>query len=222
MTSTVGPPRKILSVGLTGGIACGRTTVCTILARLGACVIDMDHLAHVLVAPGGKAVSKVVEAFGDGVRDARGGVDRKALGKIVFHDPARRASLEAILHPMIRAESEKIIEQFARARGRGIAVTDAALLVETGAHRNYDRLVVVVCEPHLQLRRLMARDSLPEQEASARIAAQAPLEEKVKLADHVIDTSGTLAETEARAHDVYALLIDELDRESDPTGRRRT
>ncbi len=222
MTSTAGPSRRILSVGLTGGIACGRTTVCAILARLGACVIDMDDLAHALVAPGGEAVSKVAEAFGDRVSDARGGIDRKALGAIVFHDPARRAALEAILHPMIRAESEKIIEQFARARGRGIAVTDAALLVETGAHRRYDRLVVVVCDPRLQLRRLMARDGLPEEEARARIVAQAPLEEKLKVADHVIDTSGTLAETESRAHQVYALLIDELDRALDPPERRRT
>jgi dephospho-CoA kinase len=222
MNSTAGPSVRIISVGLTGGIACGRTTVCAILARLGACVIDMDDLAHALVAPGGEAVSKVAEAFGDRVSDARGGIDRKVLGAIVFHDPARRAELEAILHPMIRAESEKIIGEFARSRGRGIAVTDAALLVETGAYRRYDRLVVVVCDPRLQLRRLMARDSLAEEEARARIAAQAPLEEKLKVADHVIDTSGTLAETEARAHEVYALLLDELDRGPDPPKRRRT
>jgi dephospho-CoA kinase len=214
-----GGERKILSVGLTGGIACGRTTVCAVFARLGACVVDMDDLAHRLVAPGGAAVEKVAAEFGGRYLDERGGIRRKDLGKVVFRDAAARARLEAILHPMILAEAARIIEDFGAERGRGIAVTDAALLVETGGYRRYPRLVVVFCDPDLQLRRLMVRDGLSEPDALARIAAQAPLAQKKLLADYLIDTSGTLAETEARTHEVYAMLLDDLDRYPDLPAR---
>ena len=201
---------RVLAVGLTGGIACGRTTICSMLARLGACIVDMDLLAHRLVAPGGAAVQEVASVFGAGYLDDEGGIRRKSLGALVFHDAAARARLEKILHPLILRESEQIIHDFAASRGRGIAITDAALLVETGGYRRYDRLVVVACEPDLQLRRLMARDGLSEQDARARISAQAPLDEKKALADYVLDTSGTLAETEARTHQVYAMLLEDL------------
>ncbi len=204
-------PPGILSVGLTGGIACGRSMVGGIFSRLGACVIDMDHVAHALLAPSGAAVADVIEAFGEPHRDALGGIDRKRLGALVFHDAAARARLEAILHPRILAESERRIAAFAREKGRGVAISDAALLVETGGWRRYDRLVVVACHPELQLQRLMARDGLAEAEARARIAAQAPLREKTRLADYVIDTSGTLADTERKAHDVYGQLLEDLE-----------
>ncbi len=210
----------LLNVGLTGGIACGRTTVCSILSRLGACVVDMDVVGHRLMDPGGAAVEKVVAAFGDRFRDAHGGIDRRAMGDLVFSDRQARARLERLLHPMIIAESERIVADFAAAKGRGIAISDAALLVETGGYRRYDRLVVVFCHPELQLRRLMARDGLSETRAKARIAAQAPLDEKRALADYTIDTSGTLADTEARAHVVYGLLLDDLDRLPDLPERR--
>lgn len=215
-----GPEPRILSVGLTGGIACGRTTVAAILARLGACIVDMDDLAHGLVAPGGAAVEKVIAAFGGQYLDERGGIRRKALGSVVFQDPSARAKLEAILHPMIIAEAGSIIADFGAARGRGIAVTDAALLVETGGYRRYHRLVVVSCDPVLQLRRLMARDGLSEPDARTRIASQAPLAQKKLLADYHIDTSGTLADTEALTHEVYAMLLDDLDRYPDLPARR--
>lgn len=215
------PARRILSVGLTGGIACGRTTVGRILARLGACVVDMDEVAHRLVAAGGGAVTQVAAAFGPGYLDPSGGIDRKALGALVFHDEAARARLETILHPLILRETERIIERFAEERGRGIAVSDAALLVETGGYRRYHRLVVVHCSPELQLRRLMARDNLGEAEARARIGAQAPLEEKKLHADYLIDTSGTLTDTGTRAHEVYALLLEDLDLLPDLPPRRR-
>ena len=203
-------PARLLSVGLTGGIACGRTTVCAILARLGACVVDMDQLAHELVAPGGAAVEQVAEAFGTGYLDPQGGIRRKALASVVFHDPTARARLESILHPLILKKAETIIHDFETTRGPGIAVTDAALLVETGGWRRYHRLVVVACRPELQLRRLMARDGLSEEEARARIASQAPVDDKKKHADYVIDTSGTLAETETRTREVYAQLLEDL------------
>lgn len=211
---------RVLSVGLTGGIACGRTTVCTILARRGACIIDMDVLAHKLVAPGGAAVRQVSDLFGARYLEENGGINRRELGALVFQDQDARARLERVLHPLIAAESERIISDFALARGRGIAITDAALLVETGAHRRYHRLVVVACDPELQLRRLMARDGLNESEARARIASQAPLAQKRLLADYVIDTSGTLADTEARTHKVYAMLLEDLDALPDLPERR--
>ena len=202
----------ILSVGMTGGIACGRTTVCAILARLGACVVDMDAVAHTLMAPGGGAVAEVAGAFGARYVDPIGGIDRKSLGTLVFGDRDSRKRLEGILHPMILDEAQKIIEEFAATKGRGIAVSDAALLVETGGYRRYDRLVVVFCEPRLQLRRLMTRDNLNETDALARIAAQAPLDEKKAVADYLIDTSATLADTETRTHELYAMLLEDLER----------
>jgi dephospho-CoA kinase len=203
--------RRLLTVGLTGGIACGRSTLGRLFARLGACVVDMDHLAHALLAPGGAGVRPVADAFGPAVTGPAGGIDRAALGARVFADAAARARLEAILHPMILAESERLVKTFSETHPRGIAMVDAALLVETGGWRRYQRLVVVVCDPALQLQRLMARDSLSESQARARIAAQAPLADKTKLADYVIDTSGTLAQSEARAHEVYALLREDLE-----------
>lgn len=205
------PRPGVLSVGLTGGIACGRSTVCKIMQRLGACTIDMDEVAHRLMEPGGAAVARIRAAFGDEVVNEAGGIDRKELGGIVFGDRNRRSKLEAILHPMILAESDRIIDEFVRRNGGGIAVSDGAVLIESGGYRRYERLVVVVCAPELQLRRLMARDGLTEAEARARIAAQMPVDEKRTYADHLIDTSGTLAETEARAIDVYRKLQGELD-----------
>lgn len=212
--------RRLLTVGLTGGIACGRSTLGRLFKRLGACVIDMDHLAHGLLAPGGAGAQPVADAFGAGVKDASGGIDRGALGALVFADAAARARLEAILHPMIISESERLVKTFSATHARGIAMVDAALLVETGGWRRYQRLVVVVCDPALQLQRLMARDGLTEAQARARIAAQAPLADKMKLADYVIDTSGTLAQSEERAHDVHAMLREDLEMLPDLPDRR--
>ncbi|MFQ5846031.1 MAG: dephospho-CoA kinase, partial [Planctomycetota bacterium] len=153
-----GARQRVLRVGLTGGIACGRTTVARVLVRLGARVVDADAIAHRLLAPGGEAVSQVAAAFGRGCLDSAGGVDRRALATLVFSDRGALARLEAILHPLILAESERLLGDFARVKRSGIAVLDAALLVETGAHGRYDRLVVVACDPDLQVGRLMARN----------------------------------------------------------------
>lgn len=201
----------VLSVGLTGGIACGRSTVGGVMRRLGACVVDMDEVAHRLMEPRGAAVPGITAAFGPGVVSEAGGIDRKKLGGIVFRDPAKRSRLEAILHPMILAESDRIIGEFMRRHGGGIAVSDGAVLIESGGWRRYERLVVVVCDPGLQLARLMARDGLPEAEARARIEAQMPVDEKRAYADYLIDTSGSLAETEAKATDLFRKLQGELD-----------
>ena len=212
---------RILSVGMTGGIACGRTTVGGFMSRLGACVVDMDAVGHRLMAFGGAGVEPVKEAFGESHVDRDGGIDRKSLGAVVFSDEQARRKLEAILHPLIREETDRMIAAFAAAKRRGIAVTDAALLVETGNHERYQRLVVVVCDPHQQLERLMTRDTLSEKEARARIAAQAPLEKKADLADYVIDTSGTLTQTEKRTREVYAMLLEDLESLTDLPERKK-
>ncbi|MGH9867388.1 MAG: dephospho-CoA kinase [Candidatus Polarisedimenticolia bacterium] len=215
------PDRKLLTAGMTGGIACGRSTLGRLFTRLGAFVIDMDELAHQLMASGGAAVKPVTEALGTAVSHPSGGIDRRALARLVFSDAAARAKLEGILHPMILDAAQRLIDDYGAKHARGIVIVDAALLVETGGWRRYQRLVVVTCDPELQLQRLMARDQLGEADARARIAAQAPLEEKVRVADYVIDTSGTLAESESRAHEVYAQLVEDLDRLPDLPSRRQ-
>jgi len=199
----------LLKVGLTGGIACGRTTLSRVLAaRPGWLVLDADQVAHALMAEGGAAVAEIRGAFGEGVEAPGGGVDRKALGRIVFSDPGARRRLERILHPRILDIIDRDIEGFGRRVGSGVVVVDAALMVETGTHARHHRLVVAHCPRETQLSRLMARDRMSRGQAEARIAAQAPLEEKMALADYLIDTSGTLEET-ARATSAVADLLDE-------------
>jgi dephospho-CoA kinase len=201
----------ILEVGLTGGIASGKSTVDGMLERLGARVIDADALAHDLLRPGCPERDKVVERFGPGVIGPGGGVDRKALGAIVFADARARADLNAILHPAVRREEARLRETYRQAGG-GIVITDAALLVETGRHVEYDRLVVVACDASLQMARLLARDpGLHATEAERRLAAQAPLAEKMAAADYVIETSGSLSDTEEQVDAVYRHLVEDLE-----------
>jgi dephospho-CoA kinase len=200
----------ILKVGLTGGIACGRSTLSRYLTARGMLVLDADSVAHELLARGGAAVEEVAVMFGEGVRLEGGGISRPALGKIVFQDPPARARLEAILHPRILAILDADTQAFERRRGEGIVVVDAALMVETGSFRRYHRLVVAHCSPEAQLARLMKRDGLTRESAAARIAAQAPLAKKIELADYAIGTDGGFEETKAATLRVAALLEEDL------------
>jgi dephospho-CoA kinase len=184
----------VLRVGLTGGLASGKSTVAALFRDLGAVPIDADAIAHALLAPGGRGVGPVSARFGT--------VDRKALGAIVFADAAARADLNAILHPLIREEIEKELSSLPAS---AVAVVDAALLVETGMHRGYDALVVVACRPETQVARAVSR-GMAEAEARARIAAQAPVETKTAVADFVIDTEGTIGDTSAQVAKVWAEL----------------
>ncbi len=180
-------------VGLTGGIACGKSLVAGLLAREGIPVIDADVLARRVLDRGRPELEEVVRAFGSHVLDEGGRLDRAALGKVVFGDPSARERLEAIVHPGIqRLLEEEISTEY---RDAEVVVYDAALLVETGAWRHLDALLVVTCEPELQLARLMARDGIGREEALARIRAQAPQAEKVALADAVVDNSGSREDT---------------------------
>jgi dephospho-CoA kinase len=198
----VSPPR-LLRVGLTGGIASGKSHVLRRLAETGFATVDLDRVGHALLAPGGAAHGPVVEAFGPGILDAGGAIDRKALGAIVFASPAARARLDALVHPLIRGEERRAARAAAEA-GAGVLVTDAALLVETGLHLRFDRLVVTHCGSDLQLQRLRARDGLDEASARARLAAQMPPDEKRRYAHVVVDTSRSQQETDAQ---VAALAV---------------
>jgi dephospho-CoA kinase len=199
-----------LRVGLTGGIACGKSRVLRRLDAAGLETLDLDRIAHQVTAPGGPAHRDVLDAFGPGILGEDGGIDRKRLGDLVFSDPAARARLDAIVHPLIREEEARRVALRPDHPGR-IVVTDAALLVEAGVHLRFDRLVVVHCQGDEQVRRLMERDGIEEPAARARIAAQMPLEEKRRFAHVEIDTSGDLRDTD-RAADRLAFELRRLAR----------
>jgi dephospho-CoA kinase len=211
----VEPSRSILRVGLTGGIASGKTTVARVLAELGAYVLDADAIAHEAIEPGGAAYAAVASRF-PGAVDERGRIVRARLGSIVFHDAASRAALNAIVHPLVRAELERRIAEYASAHHAAIAVVDAALLVESGMWKEFHRVVVVSCSRESQITRLVARDGLSLAEAQARIDAQAPLEQKLAVADYVIDTDGTMRSTREATERVYGALLVDFEREVGP------
>ncbi len=190
-------------VGLTGGIASGKSTVARMLAERGVPVIDADAIAREVVEPGMPALAAIAARWPEVVRD--GVLDRQALGAVVFRDPAERAALEAIVHPAIRAEVEKRLEAL-RACGEPIAVYEAALLVEAGLDEEMDALVVVALPEEEQLRRVVARDGISEEAARARLASQAPLAEKLRRADFVIDNSGDRATLRRRVDEVWSAV----------------
>jgi dephospho-CoA kinase len=195
----------VLRVGLTGGIACGKSHVLRRLAERGCRTLDLDLAAREVLAPGSRALAEVVAAFGGSVLDALGALDRPALAALVFADPRARERLNAIVHPRVRALEAAWAEAQPDPEG-AVLVTDAALLIEAGAHLRFDRLVVVHCDEAVQLRRLRERDGLDEAAARARIEAQMPLAEKRGYAHFEIDTSGAPAGTDAAADAVLAEL----------------
>jgi dephospho-CoA kinase len=198
-------PRRLLRVGLTGGIATGKSHVLKRLDAAGFATIDLDHVSHALLAKGGAGFAPVVEAFGEAILDRSGSIDRKALGAIVFSSPPARQRLNAIVHPLVRAQ-EAAAAYAAEAAGARVLVTDAALLVEAGLHLRFDRLLVAWCPAEVQVARLRARDGIDEKAARARLAAQMPGEEKRLFADHVVDTSGTFDDTDAQVDSIVTLL----------------
>jgi dephospho-CoA kinase len=201
----------MLHAGLTGNIASGKSHAASLFAELGAHVIDADQVVHELLACGAKTYSKVVEAFGEQILDQDRNIDRRRLAQLVFFDEKQRLLLNSLTHPDVGAEILRRIFDLEQASPSGIVVVDAALMIETGGHRMYHRLIVVACDPALQLSRLISRDTLTEKEARARIASQLPIEEKIKLADYTIDTSGTLKQTRDQVEAIYRdLLVQEL------------
>lgn len=202
--------RRFLLVGLTGSIATGKSTVSRMFAHLGARVLDADLLAREVVMPGQPAYLKIVEEFGQGVVQDDGTLDRKALGAIVFAEPARRKRLEEITHPAIAARQQRILSVLDEEAFEGIVIWDVALLFETGGVARMDRVVVVATDPETELARLMSRDGMAEDAARARIASQMPVAEKAKRAHYVIDNSGDRALTEHQVKVVYEALLGEL------------
>ncbi len=200
----------MLRVGLTGGIACGKTNALVEFERLGVYGIDADQIGHEVIQPDGSAYGEVVEKFGAEVLNEDGTVDRGRLGRIVFSDESRRQDLNQIVHPRILAEQERILrsleDELSTLRPR-VAMVDAALMVETGSFKKYDVVLVVYCHQEIQLRRLMTRDGLSESEALLRIGSQMPLLEKIRYADFVIDNSSRLSDTRRQIHHTFLELI---------------
>jgi dephospho-CoA kinase len=185
---------RLSRVALTGGIATGKSHVRARFETLGVPTIDADTLARAAVAPGTTGLDDVVRRFGADVRDVNGALNRKKLAAIVFANPAARRELEDIIHPYVRAATDKWFASLDPARS-GFAVADIPLLFEGGREREFDAVIVTACEPATQIGRLMQRDGLTEEEARQRIAAQWPVDTKVAKADYVIRTDGTFDDT---------------------------
>ena len=200
-------------VGLTGGIAAGKSTVARSFMALGVPVVDADKLARDAVAPGSEGLAEIVAAFGPEVLLADGNLDRKALGARVFADASLRAKLNAITHPRIGQLGARQIAEHGQ-RGATYVIYEAPLIVENGLHRAMQALVVVSVDPVVQLARLIKRDGLTQSEAEARIAAQMPLEKKLEVADFVIDNSGEPEVVAERVHEVHGLILARLGKTS--------
>jgi dephospho-CoA kinase len=196
----------MLKVGLTGSIAVGKSFVLGVLAELGCRVLDADRTAREVVAPDTAGLDAVVDAFGTEVLKPDGTLDRTRLGAIVFSDQVKRQLLNSILHPFIIAAQDDQIRQWQEETPDGIAVVDAALMIESGGYRRFDKLVVVHCRPEAQLERLISRDGLTIEEAAKRITAQISQDEKMTYADFLIDTSDGFDSTRTRTEAVFREL----------------
>ncbi len=196
----------MLKVGLTGSIAVGKSYVCTLLEEFGCHVLDADLTARDVVRPGTKGLELVVSSFGREILDSNEELDRVALGSIVFQDESKRQLLNSILHPLIIEAQDEWLLKKAAADPNGIAVIDAALMIESGSYARFEELIVVWCESDIQLSRLMSRDSIDFAAASRKIEAQMSQEEKKKYATILIDTSGGFEETGAQTAAVFKLL----------------
>ena len=196
----------MLKVGLTGGIASGKSTVSGMFRELGAHIIDADVLAKEALEPGRPAYAETIRVFGRRIAGSDGRIDRRALGEIVFGDPEKRRALEAIVHPRVFEEEARIFGELSAREPRGIAVFDAALLIESGAHVRMDKVVLVWCREETQVARMAEKWGLTPEEAAVRVRAQMPLDEKKKYADYVIDNDGDLAGTRAQVARIYSEL----------------
>lgn len=196
----------MLTVGLTGGVGCGKSTVARRLREHGVPIIDADEITRELVAPGSPLLERIVAAFGESVLDAAGRLDRRRLRERVFQDPEARRRLEQILHPAVRREIEARIRALDQA---SYCVVVVPLLVETGMDALFDRVVVIDCTPKLQVRRVCARDGCPETQVEAIIASQAPREARLARATDVIENNGKLAQLLRDTDTLHRRLLDQ-------------
>jgi dephospho-CoA kinase len=196
----------MLKVGLTGGLACGKTFVGEALASYGCLLIQADELGHAVLANGGEAYQEVVREFGDGILTGDGEIDRRALALRVFGSPESLARLSAMVHPPVMRREEKLLAEFAVREPHGIAVVEAAILIETESYKRFDRLILVTCEEEQQVERAMRREGAIEADVRARLSRQMPLAQKREFADFVIDTSGEKDDTLRQTRAVYEAL----------------
>ena len=197
----------MLRVGLTGGIASGKSTVARIFRELGAHVLDADRIAREIVPPGSPALARIARAFGKEMLRPDGTLDRAALGSVVFSDAGKRRVLEGMLHPLILDEIDRRIDALEHDDPAGLVVVEAALILELGRQGEFDTLVVVWADEGQQRRRMIQRDNLSAEEAQRRLDAQMPLSEKRGRAQFVIDNSGDQAACRADAERVYGELL---------------
>ncbi|MEX2300153.1 MAG: dephospho-CoA kinase [Bryobacterales bacterium] len=196
----------MLKVGLTGGLASGKSFVAGLLAEHGCHVIHADRLGHEALLPDGEVYPAVVQEFGCDILRADGEIDRKLLGKLVFSDPERLEVLNSLVHPYVFRRQEEFFAAVAGEDPAGIAVVEAAIMIEVGSYKRYDRLVITYCSVEQQVERFVEREGGSEEEARARLARQMPLEAKRKFADYIIDTSGSKQDTARGVEQVYRKL----------------
>ena len=197
----------MLRVGLTGSIGVGKSFVASVFVELGCHVLDAYLTAREVVMPDTPGLKALTEAFGEEILNPDGTLDRKQLGALIFADENQRQRLNHILHPFIIARQDEILREWEAEDPEGIGIVDAALMIESGGYKRFDKLIVVHCRPEVQLERLMLRDKLSHDEAQRRIASQMPQEEKQKFGDYLIDTSDGFDLTRARTTEVYNQLI---------------
>jgi dephospho-CoA kinase len=196
----------MLRVGLTGGLATGKSFVGRALADLGCHLLQADELGHAALEPGGGAYHGAIEAFGREILDPEGRIDRRRLGLRVFSSPEDLDRLNALVHPVVIAQQQTWFEELELRDPRAIGVVEAAILIETGSYRRFSKLILTVCEPDQQIERAMKRDRLAREEVLRRLERQMPLAEKRRYADYVIDTSGDKADTLDQVARLYAML----------------
>lgn len=196
----------MLRVGLTGSIAVGKSYVSSVFAELGCHVLDADQTAREVVEPGSAGLDAVVNHFGREVLSEDGTLDRQRLAELIFADSLQRERLNAILHPFIIAKQDEVMREWQALNPDGIAIVDAALMIESGGYKRFDKLIVVHCRPEVQLERLLLRTGLSLHEAQQRIDSQMPQEEKQKFADYLIDTSDGFESARQRTIEIHRKL----------------
>jgi dephospho-CoA kinase len=190
-------------IGLTGGIATGKSTVSSILKNAGAVIIDADRIARDVVKKGLPAYQEIIDTFGDNVLSPDGEIDRSVLGDIIFNDPQKKQLLNRIVHPYVSKETNLQLKHIEKTRPKSIVILDIPLLIEAQMHKDLSEVIVVYVPEHTQIKRLMQRDGISEADALARVHSQIPIEEKKDLATIVIDNSGTRENTRTRTLEIF-------------------
>src|SRR5581483_11945822 len=196
----------MLKVGLTGGLASGKSFVGQALVELGCHLMQADEIGHQVLLSTGEAYAAVLREFGNAIVQSNGEIDRRALAAQVFGKPERLAALNRIVHPLVFDREEEWLAELERTDPHGIAIVEAAILIETGSYKRFDKIILVVVDENIQIERAMRRDGVTREEVLARLSRQMPLSEKRKYADYILDTSGPKSETLSKARELYETL----------------